>query len=198
MAEDATSEGAAVGVLDRPETDEREDLKSSQVNAKDEKRDKKKKGKKDDEDLDYEVEFQTPFGKLEFEFEPKSKKEQKDKERKAKAEKEAQKRAMQLAKKAEQAANAKSGKGGSNQLMILLIAGLIIGAIIAAYWLFARPGEPDVDAVPPELSNEPQPQTFTQRARARMRDALRAGRSASREAQDEQHERYENLTGGNR
>lgn len=197
MAADASSEGGAVGVLEPPEADEREDAKSSQMKAKDEKKDKKKKGKKGDEDLEYEVEFETPFGKLEFEFEPKSRKEKKDKDRKAKAEKEAQKRAMQLAKKAEQA-TAKGGKGGSNKLMILLIAGLLIGAIVAAYWLFARPGEPDVDAVPPELSNEPQPQTFTQKARARLRDALRAGRNASREAQDEQHERYENLTGGNR
>jgi hypothetical protein len=156
---------------------------------------KKKRKKKDDDDLEYEVEFATPFGKLEFEFEPSSKKEKKDRERKAKAERvAAQRKAAELAKRAEREA---SRGGGGRLLLTLVIVGALVAAVIAAYWLFARPDE-DEDAIPPEFANEPQPapQGFVARAKSRLGDAVRAGRRASREAQKEQREKFERMTGG--
>jgi hypothetical protein len=186
--EETTTNGSATGVADPPQVDEIS-LPPTQ--------DRGKKGKKDD-DLEYEVEFATPFGKLEFEFEPTSKKEKKDRERKAKAERDAaRKKAVELAKRAEREST--SGGGGGRLLPTLLVIGIIVAAVIAAYWLFARPEE-DLDAVPPEFANEPQPapQGFVGRAQSRIRDAVRAGRSASREAQREQREKFERMTGAPR
>jgi hypothetical protein len=79
---------------------------------------------------------------------------------------------------------------------MLLIFALVAAAIIVAYWLFARPEEEET--IPPELAVEPQPapQGFAARAKSRLREAVRAGRSASREAQQEQREKFERLTHG--
>jgi hypothetical protein len=122
-----------------------------------------------------------------------SKKQKKDAERKAKAERAAAKKAMELAKRAEQAPK---GGGGGRLLPMLIVVGLIAVVIIAAYWLFARPEE-DEDAIPPEFANEPQPapQGVVARARTRVSDAIRAGRRASGEAQREQREKFERMTG---
>lgn len=162
---------------------------------------KKPKGKKkdDDGDLEYEVEFATPFGKLEFEFEPQSKKEKKDRDRKAKAERDAAKKALQQAERA--AASGGGGRGFLGTLIIVLaVLALIGGAIAAAYWLFARPGQEEIDAIPPEFANEPEPQPAAQglvaRARGRVRSAISQGRQASRDAQREQREKFDQMAGG--
>ena len=84
-------------------------------------------------------------------------------------------------------------------LLIILLVFAMIGAIIAiAYWLFARPGEDEGDVVPPEFAQEPQPaaQGLLGRARGRIHEAVRAGRQASREAQREQREKFEQMSGG--
>jgi hypothetical protein len=154
--------------------------------------------KKQDEDLEYEVEFATPFGNLEFEFEPLQKKEKKDKERKEKAEREAAQKALKAAERAAQTSDS-GGRGLIGTLLIIFIVLGVLGAITAvAYWLFARPGEDEDEAVPPELAYEPQPspQGFVARARGRVQDALRAGRQASRDAQREQREKFEQMSGG--
>lgn len=170
--------------------------------AKDAEQTKKKRGKekpkKDEKDaLEYEVEFETPFGKIEFEFEPIDRKKKKDEERREKAEKAALKLAEKQAKLAEKRAKRGDGRRRGGILVPLLIFALIAGAIIAAYWLFARPGE---DEVPPEYLTDPdmqpQPQGFVEKARARVSSAVRAGRQASREAQREQEQRFEDLTSG--
>ncbi len=161
--------------------------------------DKKRKGKRkkdEGDDLEYEVEFATPFGKLEFEFEPLAKKERKDRERKAKAERDAAKKALKVAEK-----TAPHGGGSfiSKLVIVLLVLGLIGAAIAAAYWLFARPGESDEDAIPPEFANEPQPEPAAQgllaKTRTRVSAAISAGRQASREAQREQREKFDQMTG---
>ena len=48
---------------------------------------KKRKKSNDDDDFGYDVDFETPFGKIEFALEPSSVKERKDQERREKAEK---------------------------------------------------------------------------------------------------------------
>ena len=161
---------------------------------------KRKKGKKkDDDDLEYEVEFATPFGKIEFEFEPTDKKEKKDRERKAKAEKDAARVAAKAAKLAEKQGKreAKTG-GGHGWLVAFVIFGIIAAAVVIAIWLFARPGEDDAipaEYLDPDAVPEPEPQGFVARTRARVTDAVRSGRSASREAQDEQRRKFEEATG---
>ena len=71
---------------------------------------------------------------------------------------------------------------------------------ISTIWLFARPGEDEQDAVPPEFRNEdapaePAPLGFAAKARQRISHAVRAGRQASREAQAEQERKFQDLTG---
>jgi hypothetical protein len=79
---------------------------------------------------------------------------------------------------------------------VLIVMGLILVAVAVAVWLFARPGQED--EVPAEFRNdlEPAPQGFVASARRRVGDAVRAGRRASREVQDEQQRKYEELTHG--
>jgi hypothetical protein len=160
---------------------------------------KKRKKKSDDEDIDYEVEFATPFGKLEFEFEPLGKKEKKDRERKAKAERDAAKKSREAAEKALAHSYNDSGGGGllGKLLIVLLVLGVIAAVIGIAYWLFARPGEDD-NVIPEEFADEPARarQGFVAKARGRVSDAIGAGRQASREAQREQREKFEQATGG--
>jgi len=192
MAEEETTtlDGAATAVADRPDEDDDDAELSSKTDRG------KKKGKKDDDDLEYEVEFATPFGKLEFEFEPLSKKEKKDRDRKAKAERDAAKKAALIAKLAER--EPKSGGGAGKLLVMLLVIGLIGATIALAYWLFARTDAEADDVVPPEFANDPQPapQGVIARARARIDAAVHSGRQASREAQREQREKFERMTGG--
>jgi hypothetical protein len=156
--------------------------------------------KKDDGDIEYEVEFATPFGKLEFEFEPLAKKERKDRERKDKAERDAGKKAREAAEKALARAGREGGGGLLSRLfVVVLVLGIIAALIGIAYWLFARPGEEDeVDAVPDDVAGEPAParQGFAAKARGRVTDAISAGRGASREAQREQREKFRQAAGG--
>ena len=206
MADDErTTTDGATAVLGRPSTTlvSSSDAPPAPTN----KRGKKKAQKDIDE---YEVEFATPFGKVEFEFEPKSTKERKDQEKRekqaldaAKAEDKAHRNAEKLAKKGIVAAASvtEPGRGGGNLLPILLIFALVVGAVALAIWLFARPGDAGPDRVPAEFLNDapvdptPQPAGFAAKAQARIRDAVRAGRQASRETQDEQQKKFEDLTG---
>ncbi len=192
MADEETTatNGAATAVADRPHADDDAASPSSGPERG------TKKGKKDDDDLEYEVEFATPFGKLEFEFEPLSKKEKKSRDRKAKAERDAVKKTAQIARLAERAPK---GGGGANKLLVTLLVIALVGAAIAvAYWLFARPDDEADDVIPPEFANEPQPtpQGVVARVRGRIDTAIRSGRQASRETQREQREKFERMTSG--
>jgi hypothetical protein len=176
--EEATSSGAAVAA--------QEDDPASSALAQ-------LPGAEKDEGVEYEFEFATPFGNIEFEFEPQSTRDRKAAERKVQAERRAAKKAAEAARRAA-ARQQKSGRGG-RLLIVLLVIAIVGAAIIVAYWLFARPEETD-DGVPAEFANEPQPapQGFVARARKRVEDAVRAGRKASRDAQREEREKYERLT----
>jgi hypothetical protein len=171
----------------------------------------KKRKKKDEPAVDeYELEFDTPFGKLEFEFEPRSVKERKDEEKREraaldaakaeeKARKKAEKQAKRSAKKAAQIVGEARGRG-SNLLPILLIFAIVVAAIGIAIWLFGRsPQDEDLDAVPNEFQKEPvgalaEPPPHGGLGR-RIGDAIRAGRKASRDAQLEQERKFQDLTG---
>lgn len=165
---------------------------------------KKRKKSQAEDDFGYDVDFETPFGKIEFALEPSSVKERKDQERREKAEKD---RAKAAAKKAENQMKKGDGQkqiiireGGSKLVPILLIFLLVAGAVALAIWLFARPGEPEQDAIPVEFLNDeaqpaPAPQGFAAVAQSRIRSAVRAGRQASREAQAEQDRKFQDLTG---
>ena len=168
--------------------------------ANEDKKAKKRKNKKkdEDEDAEREIEFETPFGKIELEFEPTSKKKKKDAARREKAEREAARAAQKAQQKlTEQQSKATRGGGGGGKLLIvLLVIGLIGATIAVAWWLFARPAE-ELDEVPEQLrvAPEPEPQGAIAKVRARVRDAVRAGKQASSETQREQQARYEQITG---
>lgn len=176
-------------------------------------RDKKKKAKEDP--IEYEYEFSTPFGKLEFEFEPTDAKERRDALKRekaaaqalkdeAKAKKKADAQAKKLAAKGQQfamAAVAQPKGGGGKLIPMLVIFGIVAGAIALAIWLFARPGEEADDVVPAEFLNAEampaaEPQGFVAKMRARAREAVHAGRKASREVQAEQQRKFEDMTRG--
>ncbi len=195
----AVAEPAAVAEgpeADAPGRDERALAAGAKPPAKlDDKRHKKSKNNNDDDDIEYEVEFATPFGKIEFEFEPLSKKQKKDEQRKARAERDAAKAVARAAKLAEQGAT-QSGRG--HGLLIALVIFAVVASIVAlAIWLFARPGDDDV--IPAEFRADdapaPEPQGFVGKMRGRAREAVSAGRKASREAQDEQLRKFEEMTG---
>lgn len=168
-------------------------------------RPKKKTKKDDDDDLEYEWEFATPFGKIEFELDTKDVHEAKERKRREKAERDAAKKAERIAKQAAKEAE-KRGIAGpvvivkrSNLVPALVIFAIVAAGIAIAFWLFARPGEDDddLDAVPPELrtanalaGTEPAPPSGI---RGRIQNAIRAGRKASRDAQREQEQRYNEL-----
>jgi hypothetical protein len=195
-------------VLDRPEA---ASLPSADDVAPP--RPRQKKNKKDKDPDEYEIEFETPFGKLEFEFEPKSTKERKDREKREKQAADAAKAAEKQRKKDEKraanlekkgligAVEAPQSKRGGSILPILIIFAVIAAAVIVAIWLFARPGDEDPDRVPEEFLNDapvepaPVPQGFVAKAQARVRDAVRAGKQASRDTQREQQKKFEDLTG---
>ncbi len=204
MAQDeAVTIDPAVAVAERPEPDAVP--VAIDPSAKPEKKGKAAK----EDDVEYEVEFETPFGKIEFELEPLETKERRDRARREKADREAAKAAAKAAKKTEQ--RLRSGKpeqlvastgGGSKLVPILLIFLLVAGAVALAIWLFARPGAEDEDAIPLEFRNteedaaaEPEPLGFAAKAQHRVRNAIHAGRQASRDAQSEQERRFEDLTG---
>jgi hypothetical protein len=165
----------------------------------------KKKGKQgQDDDLEYEWEFSTPFGKIEFELDPKDVHEEKERKRRDKADRAAAKKAEKMAKLVAKEAE-KRGIAGpvvivkrSNLLPALLIFAIVASLIGIAIWLFARPGEEDdLDAVPADLKNadalagaEQAPSGFA----GRIKKAVRAGKQASREAQREQEQRYHELS----
>lgn len=202
MAQDtAATSDAAVAVVERPQPGSA--LVETEPKAS--KREKKRKKSKGEEELEYEVEFETPFGKIEFELEPTSSKERKDREKRDKAERDAAKAAAKAAKRSEKQLEKRGAaevieRGGGSKLVPILVVFLLVALVVAlAIWLFARPGEEEKDAVPPEFRNdvpaEPEPQGFAAKAQQRVRQALRAGRQASREAQAEQERKFQDLTG---
>jgi Fe2+ transport system protein FeoA len=159
----------------------------------------------DMEGQEYEFEFETPFGKIEFEVQPKPLFDRKEKQRKEKEEREAAKKAR-AEKRRLQAMGIPEGAEvvivkRSNWLPILTIFVLIVVAIAVAYWLFGRPEEHE-DEVPAEFlagdpnaaiaaaTNDAQPKGIV----ARLKHALREGRHASKEAQDEQMQRFREST----
>lgn len=165
-----------------------------------------------DDDAEHEIEFLTPFGKIELELEPTAKKQERERKEREKAERQAAKAEAAAAKRAEQeAAEARAGArargivvqrgGGVGKLLVILaVFGLIAAAVGVAVWLFARKPE-ELERVPPEyraveLAEEPEPQGFVAKVRHRLRRALREGQRASRDAQIEQQQRYEGLTRG--
>jgi hypothetical protein len=170
-----------------------------------------KKKKKDDEELEYEWEFETPFGKLEFELDPKARHEEKERLRREKAEREEAKKAARAAKKSERQAikmglrdvDVAAAAAGqivivrrSNWLPVLLVFALVAAAVIVAVWLFARPGDDDTDVVPEEFRADGAPAAAPppQGIAGRLKQAIRAGKKASREAQAEQQRRFEETT----
>jgi len=161
----------------------------------------RKRRKSKDEDVEHELEIQTPFGKLELEFEPTSNKERRDRKRREDAERAAAKKAEKATRKAEKRRASRddadeSAGGGHGLLIFLCVAGLLV-AVAVAYRLFARPG--DEEDVPEQYrlaEGEEEPKPEPQGIGARVRRAIRAGRQASREAQDEQRRRFEELTRG--
>jgi len=203
MAEDeASGGGIAVAELDRAE--EEAPPKRGLFG--------RRKRKDEQEDPEHEFELMTPFGKLELEFEPTSRKERREQKKRAKeqaaAEKEAAKQQAKALKqqakkgveKVREEAQAHARKGGAKGkiALILLAIALVGGAIALAYWLFARTPE-DLDKVPEEYRAdevEREPEGFVAKARQRMRHAVRAGQRASRDAQLEQQQRYEEMTRG--
>jgi hypothetical protein len=167
--------------------------------------------KKDDEAVEYEWEFETPFGKIEFELDPKARHEEKERLRREKSEREEAKKAAKAAKKSERqaikmglrdvdVAAAAAGQLAivkrSNWLPVLVVFALVAIAVIVAVWLFARPGEDETDVVPEEFRADgvpaaaPPPQGLA----GRLKQAIRAGKKASREAQAEQQRRFEEST----
>jgi hypothetical protein len=200
MADDARTGGSttATAVEDRPEMipgpkteDPGENPSAPQAELP----------KDEDDELEYEMEFATPFGKLEFEFEPKQKKDRRVKARKEKEARESAKKARVAALKAEQKAAKKAQKKGGFPVVPVIILALLALTVLAI-WLFARPGEDEDDAVPadyladPQQPVAPEPQGFVAKSKARLRNAVRAGKRASRDAQREQEEKYQQMTGG--
>jgi hypothetical protein len=199
MTEDEAT--STVAVAERPEA-------AAPVEVKADKRKKPKKEKEQDDDLEREIEFSTPFGKIELEFEPTSSKQKREERQREKERADGEKSAAKAAKKAARqleergaAAVEATRKGGSVLVPVLIVLGLVIAAVIVAFWLFARPGA-ETEQVPEQYRNpelEPvaeAPQDFVTSARQRIGQAIRAGKQASREAQQEQERRYQDLTRG--
>jgi hypothetical protein len=200
MAQDEAGTNDAIAVAERP-------APAPATPASGASAQKKRKKSKDEEEFGYDVDFETPFGKIEFALEPASVKERKDRERRERAERDAAKAAARAAKKAEKQVKRGDAEqqlavsaGGSKLVPVILIFLLVAGVVALAIWLFARPGDEKPDAVPAEFRNddaaaEPEPQGFAAKAQQRIRNAVHAGRQASREAQAEQERRFQDLTG---
>lgn len=200
MAQDEASGGSSVAIAEREEG-ERASAKPKRGWFG------RRKHRDEDEAAEHEVELLTPFGKLELEFEPTPKKEERDRKKREKAEREAAKAAKheaEAAKKRGKAAAAtvveKQGGGHGTLLTVFVVLAVLAAAVGVAVWLFARKPE-DLESVPPEYrapggEPEPEPQGFVAKARQRIAHAVHAGQQASREAQVEQQQRYEDLTRG--
>ncbi len=206
MAEDeaTTTSESAVAVAERPEAPAAPRETAMTVAAPSavaEGKKKKKKKKEQEEEPEYELEFETPFGKIEFEVEPHSSKERRDRRKREKAEQAVAKAAARAEKQLAKRGDKPAGRGGS-LLTVLLIFTIIAAAVAIAIWLFARPGPEEQDQVPPEFltpEGEPiavEPQGFLPKMRRRIGTAIRAGRKASREAQQAQERRFEELSRG--
>jgi hypothetical protein len=204
MAEDEAT--SSVAVAERPEI--ASPPAAVEAKAGKNKKSKNNKDRSTDDDLEREIEFSTPFGKIELEFEPTSSKQKRDERRRENERADAEKSAAKAAKKAArqlerhgEAAVEATRKGGGMLLPVLIVLGLIVAAVIVAFWLFARPGA-ETEEVPEQYRNpdlEPvaeAPQDFVTTARRRIGQAIRAGKQASREAQQEQEHRYQDLTHG--
>jgi hypothetical protein len=155
---------------------------------------------RDGDELEYEVGFDTPFGKLEFELEPRSLKRERDERRKERAAREAQRAALFAARKAEeQAIKAEKRRARMPVFLAVMAALAIIGAfIVLAVWLFARPGDEADESVPPELRGNDdgdEAPGIVNGIRRRVRDGIRGGKQASREAQEEQRRKFEEMAG---
>lgn len=192
--EEITVDDAAVALAERPEA-------PAQVAAP------KLKRKKTEEDdaPEYEMAFDTPFGALELEMEPRSSKEKRELRKREQAAAAAAKAAEKAARRAAKHPPRPEGESRGHGLLIaLLIFAIIAAAVAVAFWLFARPGEEEPeDLVPEDMRNpemvpvaEPEPQGFVAGAQRRIKTAIRAGRSASRETQKEQERRYREMTRG--
>ena len=200
MAEDeATIEsGAVTAVAERPEAP----VAVAEAPAS---HGRGKKRKKDEvEEPEYEVEFQTPFGKLEFELEPVTNKEKRDKQKREKAEIEAAKAAEKASKRAEKRlarAPAAGGRRGGSLLVVLVAFAIIAAAVAIAIWLFATPGAEEAEEVPPEYLQpgiEPAAERlgFADRRCLRIGNGVGAGSCASRVWQQTQERRFQDLTRG--
>jgi hypothetical protein len=162
----------------------------------------RKQRKQQERELDYEWEFDTPFAKLEFEVEPRDTHEEKERKRREKAERDAANKAAKLAKQAAKEAEKRGITGPvvivkrNNLFTALVIFTIIVAAIGIAFWLFGRPDEDD-DAIPAELRKDAvaaAPDDDDAGIFGRLKKAVRAGRRASRDAQDEQQRRFEEAT----
>ena len=148
------------------------------------------------DDLEYEVEFETPFGKLEFEFEPKALKKKRDERRRQRAVREAERAALAAKRKAEeQAIKAEKRRRQFPVFMAVFLGIILLASLIAlAFWLFARPDDND-EEMPPELREDTSQAGVVDRIKRRVRAGIREGKRASREVQDEQRRRFEELAG---
>jgi hypothetical protein len=149
------------------------------------------------EGQEYEWEFETPFGKVEFEVEPKASWERKEQQRREKAAREAA-RKERAEKRRLQRMGIPAGSEvvivkRSNWLPVLTVFVIVLIAVGVAYWLFARPGEQD-DEVPSEFRSDEATSPAQSGIVGRFKRALREGRRASREAQDEQMQRFKEST----
>ena len=153
----------------------------------------------DMEGQEYEWEFETPFGKVEFEVQPKPLFDRKERQRKEKEEREAAKKARAEKRRLERMGIPEGAEvvivKRSNWLPILAVFVLVVVAIAVAYWLFARPEEHD-DEVPEELRIPDGVAAVTpqQGIVGRIKNAVREGRKASKQAQDEQMQRFREST----
>ena len=157
------------------------------------------------EGQEYEWEFETPFGKIEFEVEPKALFERKEQQRKEKAEREAARKARAEERRLQRMGIPAGSEvvivKRSNWLPVLTVFVVVVIAISVAYWLFGRPEEYE-DEVPAEFLANDQNDVMAAAATAkqpkgiaaRLKQALREGRHASKAAQDEQMQRYREST----
>lgn len=200
MAEEASTQEGGIAVMERLE------VAPPARSEKKRKADKKQK----DEPIEHEIEFSTPFGKLEFEFEPTDAK-QKREERKREKQQADRERALAKAERKEAKRREKgdaaivgavAARKGSALVPVLIVFGLLVAVVAVAFWLFGRPADEIDDAVPDQFRNpelEPAaegPQGFAAKAQQRIRHAVRAGKKASRDAQVEQEKRFQDLTSG--
>ena len=202
MADEEITSDSAVAVIERPEEHAPAAYEAPPRGLSR----KERKQQEQDEAPEYALGFDTPFGSLDIEVEPQSNKEKRELRKREQAEAAAAKAAARAAAKAAKRAakhpKPESESRGHGLLIAFVIFAVIAGAIALAFWLFARPGEEEPEVVPEEFRNpemEPvaaEPQSALSGLQARVRQAIRAGRKASREAQQEQEKRFRQMTRG--